>query len=70
MLTIKGGARSLATARQKNIRGVIALNVLTSLSDWTTLHDAPESFASLPHTSESYSSLDESSLRELNIWQM
>jgi len=70
VLTIKSGAHSQATARHKNFPGVIALNVLSSLSDRTTLHDAPETFAPLSHTSESCSGLDESSLRELHIWQL
>jgi hypothetical protein len=70
MLTIKGSVRSQGTARHKNFVGVIALNVLTSLPDRTTFHDAPEAFAPLSHVSESCSSLEESSLRELHIWQL
>ena len=47
------------------------MNVLTSLSDRTTLQDTPESFAPPPpHPSENCSGLDESILRELHIWQL
>jgi hypothetical protein len=44
---------------------------MTSFTDGTTIHSTPEPFAPhLQRASENYSSVDDSSLNELHIWQL